>query len=511
MTAARQQGSGEQPDLFDEALKATLRHDGPSLGRSEARAREEPQADTAWQKERALTRGLMERIASSANLNQAYKRVKANRGAPGVDGMTVAELRSWIAQHKDALLTALLDGSYQPQPVRGVEIPKPGGGKRQLGIPTVVDRLVQQAILQVLEPLLDPSFSASSFGFRPGRGAHDALLRAREYVADGHDVVVDLDLEKFFDRVNHDVLMSRLVRRIGDTRLLRMIRRFLAAGMMQYGVSTVRHEGTPQEPAPGLNRGGPLSPLLSNLLLDDLDKELERRGHRFCRGACPRAGRRPDPGADDCNIYVRSPAAGERVMASVTGFLESRLRLRVNREKSAVAPVGERKFLGYRLGAGGTLGIAPKSLQRSKARLRQITKRNRAVSLARMIGEVNAYLTGWVTYFRHARSHSELRGLDGWLRRKLRCVRLKQCKQPKGLRRFLNQHGVSPRQARELASSGRGWWCLANSPQAKIAMNLAWFDTQGLIHLSVRHTALNAQRNRRVRDPYARWCERGGP
>ena len=477
MTAARQQGSGEQLDLFDEALRATLRHDGPSLGRSEAGAREEPQADTAWQKERALTRGLMERIASSANLNQAYKRVKANRGAPGVDGMTVADLRSWIAQHKDALL----DGSYQPQPVRGVEIPKPGGGKRQLGIPTVVDRLVQQAVLQVLEPLLDPRFSASSFGFRPGRGAHDALLRAREYVADGHDVVVDLDLEKFFDRVNHDVLMSRLVRRIGDTRLLRMIRRFLAAGMMQYGVSTVRHEGTPQ--------GGPLSPLLSNLLLDDLDKELERRGHRFCRYA------------DDCNIYVRSQAAGERVMASVTGFLENRLRLRVNQEKSAVAPVGERKFLGYRLGAGGTLGIAPKSLQRSKARLRQITKRNRAVSLGQMIGEANAYLTGWVTYFRHARSHSELRGLDGWLRRKLRCVRLKQCKRPKTLRQFLRKGGVSPLQARQLASSGQGWWCLANSPQAKIAMNIAWFDQQGLINLTARHTALNTQGNRRGTRP----------
>jgi RNA-directed DNA polymerase len=241
------------------------------------------------------------------------------------------------------------------------------------------------------------------------------------------------------------------------------------------------------------------SPMLSNLLLDDLDKELERRGHRFCRYA------------DDCNIYVRSQAAGERVMASVTGFLEGRLRLRVNRQKSAVAAVGERKFLGYRLGAGGTLGIAPKSLQRTKARLRQITKRNRAVSLGQMIGEANAYLTGWVTYFRHARSHSELRGLDGWLRRKLRCVRLKQCKQPKGLRRFLCQHGVSPRQARELASSGRGWWCLANSPQAKIAMDIAWFEEQGLINLSVRQTALNAQRNRRVRDPYARWCERGEP
>ena len=491
MTAVRQQGSGAQLDLFDEALKATMRHGEPGLGRSEARPREERQTDTAWQRERALTRGLMERIASSANLNQAYKRVKANRGAPGVDGMTVADLRSWIAQHKEALLTALLEGSYQPQPVRGVEIPKPGGGKRQLGIPTVVDRLVQQAILQILEPLLDPSFSASSFGFRPGRGAHEALLRAQEYVANGHDVVVDLDLEKFFDRVNHDVLMSRLARRIGDRRLLRIIRRFLAAGMMQDGVSTVRHEGTPQ--------GGPLSPLLSNLLLDDLDKELEHRDHRFCRYA------------DDCNIYVRSQAAGKRVMASVTGFLERRSRLQVNQQKSAVALVGERKFLGYRLDAGGTLGIAPKSLQRTKARLRQITKRNRAVSLGQMIGEANAYLTGWVTYFRHARSHSELRGLDGWLRRKLRCVRLKQCKQPKGLRRFLNQHGVSPRQARELASSGKGWWCLANSPQAKIAMNLTWFDTQGLINLSARHTALNAQRNRRVRDPYARWCERGGP
>jgi RNA-directed DNA polymerase len=477
MTAARQQGTGEQLDLFDEALKATVRHGEPGPGGSGARAREEQQADTAWRWERALTRGLMEKIASSANLNQAYKRVKANRGAPGVDGMTVDDLRPWIAANKDALLTALLKGGYQPQPVRGVEIPKPGGGKRQLGIPTVVDRLVQQAVLQVLEPLLDPSFSGSSFGFRPGRGAHHALLRAREYVADGYDVVVDLDLEKFFDRVNHDVLMSRLARRIGDQRLLRIIRRFLAAGMMQYGVSTVRHEGTPQ--------GGPLSPLLSNLLLDDLDKELERRGHRFCRYA------------DDCNIYVRSQAAGGRVMASVTGFLESRLRLRVNREKSAVAPVEERKFLGYRLGAGGFLGVAPKSLQRTRARLRQITKRNRAISLAQMIGEANAYLTGWVTYFRHARSHSELRGLDGWLRRKLRCVRLKQCKQPAGLRRFLCQHGVSPLQARQLASSGRGWWRLANSPQAKIAMNLTWFDQQGLINLTARHTALNAQRNRR--------------
>jgi RNA-directed DNA polymerase len=432
-----------------------------------------------------LTRELMEKIASSANLNQADKRVKANHGAPGVDGMTVTDLRPWIAENKDALITARLDGSYQPQPVRGVEIPKPGGGKRQLGIPTVIDRLVQQAILQVLEPLLDPSFSASSFGFRPGRGAHQALHRAREYVAGGHDIVVDLDLEKFFDRVNHDVMMDRLARRIGDKRLLRIIRRFLAAGMMQHGVSTARYEGTPQEPAPGLNRGGPLSPLLANLLLDDLDKALAGRGHRFCHYA------------DDCNIYVRSPVAGERVMASVRRFLERRLRLRVNQQKSAVAPVEERKFLGYRRGADGTLGIAAKSLARAQDRLRQITKRNRAVSLEQMIGEANFFLAGWVAYFRHAQARSQLRGLDGWLRRKLRCVRLKQCKQPQGLRRFLAQSGVPPRQARELASSGRGWWCRANSRQAKRAMTIAWFDQLGLINLTARHNVLHTQGNRR--------------
>src|SRR6476659_3915972 len=298
MKAARQQGTGEQLDLFDEALKATVRHGGPGLGGSGGRPHAEPQAETAWQRERALTRGLMERIASSANLNQATKRVKANRGAPGVDGMTVDDLRPWIAENQDTLLTALLDGSYQPQPVRGVEIPKPGGGKRQLGIPTVIDRLVQQAILQVLEPLLDPTFSDSSYGFRPGRGAHDALAQAQKYVAEGRTIVVDMDLEKFFDRVNHDLLMARLARRIADKRLLRIVRRFLEAGLMQDGVCSARYEGTPQ--------GGPLSPLLANLLLDDLDKELERRRHRFCRYA------------DDCNIYVRSKEAGERVMASVT-------------------------------------------------------------------------------------------------------------------------------------------------------------------------------------------------
>jgi RNA-directed DNA polymerase len=480
MGVKRQQGSGDQLDLFDEALKASLRHGVTGEGGTGTGACEEQQATTAWEQNRALTQHLMEKVASSANLNQAYKRVKANSGAPGVDGMTVADLRSWIADNRERLIASLLDGSYRPQPVRGKEIPKPGGkGVRKLGIPTVVDRLVQQAILQVLEPILDPTFSASSFGFRPGRGAHDALLQAREYVADGYTVVVDFDLEKFFDRVNHDILVSRLARRIGDKRLLGIVRRFLQAGMMTDGVVIERHEGTPQ--------GGPLSPLLANLLLDDLDKELERRGHRFCRYA------------DDSNVYVRSPAAGERVMASVTAFLEGKLRLKVNREKSAVAPVGERQFLGHRLRAEGLLVIAPKSLDRAKERLRKITRRNRGIPLNRMVDEVNAFTMGWVTYFRHAKAKKTLQEMDGWLRRKLRCVRLKQCKRVKAMADFLQGNGVPERRAWLLACSGKGWWRMAGSPQATESMSNAWFKSLGLVSLADRYAALNAAGNRVVR------------
>ena len=339
-----------------------------------------------------------------------------------------------------------------------------------MGIPTVVDRLVQQAILQVLEPLLDPTFSASSYGFRPGRGAHDALAAASQYVADGRTIVVDLDLEKFFDRVNHDILMARLARRIADKRLLRIVRGFLQAGMMHEGVCIERYEGTPQ--------GGPLSPLLANLLLDDLDKELERRGHRFCRYA------------DDCNIYVQSKAAGERVMASVTKFLEKRLRLRVNRDKSAVAHVSERKFLGHRLMNGGKLTIAPKSLERFKERIRQITRRNRGVSLERIIGEVNSFATGWVTYFRYAECRGHLIALDGWIRRKLRCVRLKQRKRAKSIADFLRELGVPPWRSWILALTGKGWWRMAGSPQAAEAMTNTWFEGQGLANLAARHAAL---------------------
>jgi len=468
MGVERQQGMGDQLYLWGEL--APVRPGASSKGGTRASACEEQQASTASAQERALASNLMEEVCERENLIQAYKRVKSNKGSPGVDGLSVHDLGPWLAEHKEALIASLLDGHYEPQPVKGVEIPKPGGGMRQLGIPTVRDRLVQQAILQVLEPLLDPTFSESSYGFRPRRSAHQALHQASEYVKEGRGIVVDIDLEKFFDRVNHDILMSRLARRVGDKRLLRIIRRFLEAGMMCNGVCIERHEGTPQ--------GGPLSPLLANLLLDDLDRELEKRGHTFCRYA------------DDCNIYVRSKAAGESVMSSVTTFVEKRLRLRVNRDKSAVAHVSERKFLGYRLLPGGKLGIAPKSLARAKDRVRQITRRNRGISLERMIGELNSFLTGWVTYFRYAECKSHLQRLEEWIRRKLRCVRLKQRKRAKSIADFLRKLGVPEWRAWCLASSGKGWWRMAGSPQAAEGMTLAWFREQGLVCLTERYATL---------------------
>ncbi len=334
----------------------------------------------------------------------------------------------------------------------------------------MVDRLVQQAILQVLEKILDPTFSPSSFGFRPERGAHDALVQASRYVAEGRSIVVDLDLEKFFDRVNHDILMSRLARRIGDKRLLRIIRRFLEAGMLQNGVCIDRHEGTPQ--------GGPLSPLLANLLLDDLDRELERRGHKFCRYA------------DDCNIYVQSQAAGERVLASVTMFLEERLKLRVNRSKSAASPVMERKFLGHRLLEDGTQTIAPQSLDRVRDRIRAITRRNRGVSFEQLVKELNSFLTGWVAYFRHAKAKGVLSHLGSWVRSKLRCVRLKQRKRAKSITDFLHSLGVPRDRCWTTAASGKGWWRVAHTPAAQEGMNNAWFQAQGLVNPLERYLQL---------------------
>jgi len=461
----------KQPQRDQDSDREPTPHDSGSPGGTGTAGAEVLQALTASPPQRALPVDLMEQVCSPKNLLRAYRRVRSNKGAPGVDGMFVHQLADWLREHQEALIASLREGTYQPQPVRGVEIPKPGGGKRQLGIPTVVDRLVQQAILQVLEPLLDPTFSESSFGFRPKRSAHDALRQARKYVSQGRHIVVDLDLEKFFDRVNHDILMSRLARRVGDKRLLRIVRRFLQAGLMQDGVCVVREEGTPQ--------GGPLSPLLANLLLDDLDRELEQRGHCFCRYA------------DDCNIYVWSLRAGQRVMASVVRFLEQHLRLRVNREKSAVAPVQERKFLGYRLLLNGKMGIAPKSLERAKDKIRQITRRHRGVSLAQVIVELNGFLKGWFQYYHLAAFRGDLQRTDAWIRRKLCCFRLKQRKRGKAIARFLQRQGVPADQAWRIASSGKGWWRLALSPPVKRAMSKEWFSQQGLVSLLSRYDAVH--------------------
>lgn len=431
---------------------------------------EERQVLKASTTDKPLTECLMEMICVPSNLNQAYKRVKANKGAAGIDGMTVNDLSGWIAQHKESLIESLLEGTYQPQPVRGVEIPKPGGkGVRQLGIPCVVDRLVQQGILQVLEPLFDPTFSESSYGFRPGRSAHQALIKAREYVQEGYEIVVDIDVEKFFDRVNHDMLMSRLSKRISDKRLLKIIRRFLEAGMMKQGICIERVEG--------LAQGGPLSPLMSNLVLDELDKELEHRGHKFCRYA------------DDCNIYVKSLKAGERVLQSVKEFLAKHLKLKVNEAKSASAHVEERQFLGYRLLGEGKLVIADHSLKRIKDKVRYITCRNRGVSLETVISDLNETLRGWGNYFKLTEWLSQMEGLDGWVRRKVRCYRLKQRKKPWPIARFLMSLGVPKYSAWPLATSGKGWWRLSKSVAVHHAMNNTWFKEEGLINLYTRQTS----------------------
>jgi len=431
------------------------------------------QLPSAEERTRALKQDLMEKVAEEANLLEALRRVCANKGSAGVDGMDVTELKAWISKrtNREELRERLISGEYGPAPVRGVQIPKPGGkGVRQLGIPTVVDRLVQQALLQVLEPIYEPTFSEGSYGFRPGRGAHDALRQASRYVAEGRSMVVDLDLEKFFDRVQHDVLMARVSRRVKDKRMLALIGRFLRAGMMQNGVCVRREEGTPQ--------GGPLSPLLANILLDDLDKELEKRGHRFCRYA------------DDCNIYVKSEAAGQRVMASVTEFLEQRLKLKVNRQKSAVGHVSERKFLGHRLLSGGELGVAPQSQERLKDTLRELTSRSAGKSLEEVIKHVNQKLTGWIQYFRMARMKSLMQDIGQWLRRRLRCLRLKQCKRARAIAQFLMQLGESKDSAYKLGGSGKGWWRLADTPQAHRAMSLRWFKETGLTDLEAVYLAV---------------------
>jgi RNA-directed DNA polymerase len=420
-----------------------------------------------------LAQNLMEAVVDADNMRQALKRVRANKGSPGGDGMTVQQLPVFLKTEWPRLKQALLDGSYQPEPVRRVEIPKPDGGVRQLGIPTALDRLIQQAILQVLDPIYNPTFSRFSYGFRPGKSAHEALAQARRHVASGKGWVVDLDLEKFFDRVNHDLLMGRLAKRIGDKRLLRLIRRYLEAGVMLNGVVIEREEGTPQ--------GGPLSPLLSNVLLDELDRELERRGHCFCRYA------------DDCNLYVQSQRAGERVLASITRFLETKLRLTVNREKSAVARPSQRKFLGYRLlgrGEKARLSIAPKSLKRAKETIRRITKRNRGVSLARVLAELRTFTDGWVAYFWRARTPSVFRELDEWIRRRLRCYQWKLWKKPRRRARELRKAGVGRWLAYGVAYDGPGLWRAAGCPALHQALTNAKLIQWGYHSLYERYQAL---------------------
>ena len=426
-------------------------------GASSEAARKEPV--------RPETTQLMEAVVARENMFRAYEQVVSNKGAAGIDGMTVEQLKPYLQEHWAKIKEELLKGEYQPQPVRCVEIPKPQGGMRQLGIPTAVDRLIQQALHQVLSPVFELGFSESSYGFRPGRSAHQAVRQARAYVEEGRRWVADLDLEKFFDRVNHDVLMSRLARRISDKRALRTIRRYLQAGMMTGGVVSLRTEGTPQ--------GGPLSPLMSNVLLDELDKELERRGHKFCRYA------------DDCNIYVRSRQAGERVMASVTEFLEKRLRLKVNREKSAVARPWERKFLGYSMTwhKQPRLKVAENSIERLKAKVRVIFKEGRGRSLSQVIKELNALLRGWMQYFRLAEVKGIFDELDSWIRRKLRCLIWLRWKRPKTRLKELIKRGLEKLRAWKSASNGRGSWWNAGASHMNEAFPKSYFDRSGLVSL----------------------------
>jgi RNA-directed DNA polymerase len=431
------------------------------------------QVAVASKKSEPITTQLMEEVVRRENLQRALKRVRANKGSPGVDGMTVEELGGYLREQWPRMREELLGGDYQPQPVKEALIPKPGGGTRQLGIPTVLDRFIQQALLQVLTPIFDPTFSAFSYGFRPGRNAHQAVRQAKKYIAEGYEWVVDIDLEKFFDRVNHDILLGRLAKRIEDKRILRLIRRYLQAGIMVQGVVQERWEGTPQ--------GGPLSPLLSNLLLDELDKELERRGHHFCRYA------------DDGNVYVKTKRAGERVFESIERFLWKRLRLRVNRDKSAVAHYPERSFLGFSFTRGRELKIrfSAKSLQQMKGRVKMITRRSRGVTLDQVIEGLNTFLRGWIGYYRLVETHTVIRDLDSWIRRRLRCFMVKRWIKNCHTRykRFVAM-GVNVKDALAMAASRKGPWALSNAKPSKVAMPNQFFAEQGLLSLLHQYEAV---------------------
>lgn len=453
----------ETPSRSQKASRGT--GSGTGAARQTRTAREESSGHEA------LT--LIEQVVRRENLVAAHARVVRNGGAPGVDGMTVDDLMPYCRQHWARIREQLLSGTYVPQPVRRVEIPKPDGkGVRMLGIPTVLDRFIQQALLQVLSPLFDPTFSDASYGFRPGRSTHQAVQRARGYIASGHRWVVDVDLEKFFDRVNHDVLMARVARQVKDKRVLLLIRRYLQAGIMEGGLVSPRTEGTPQ--------GGPLSPLLSNILLDEWDRELERRGHRFVRYA------------DDCNVYVRSKAAGERVLASLERWLAQRLRLRVNRDKSGVARPWMRKFLGYSVtwDRATRLRVSPAAVTRLKTKVRTVLARGRGRRLADVVRELNLATRGWVVYFRLAEVKASFEDLDKWLRRKLRCVVWRQWKRPRTRYHELRRRGLDEARARASAFNGRGPWWNAGASHMHAAVPTAVFRQLGLLSLLDEHQRL---------------------
>ena len=408
---------------------------------------------------------LMEAVVERSNMLCAYERVVKNKGSAGVDGLTVSEFKPWLQAHWPKVRQALLEGVYLPSAVRKVDIPKPQGGVRTLGIPTVLDRLIQQALHQVMQPLFEPEFSESSYGFRPGRNAHQAVKTARSYVAEGRRWVVDMDLEKFFDRVNHDVLMARVVRKVKDERVLKLIRRYLEAGLMEGGVTSVRTEGTPQ--------GGPLSPLLSNILLTDLDRELERRGYRFCRYA------------DDCNIYVKCQRSGQRVMTAITAFLEQGLKLKVNVSKSAVARPWQRKFLGYSMTwhRKPKLKIAQPSRERLAEKIRKTLRSARGYSLKQVIDQLNPQLRGWVAYFRLTEVKGVLEDVDGWIRHKLRSLLWRQWKRNHTRARNLMRAGLSESRAWQSATNGHGPWWNGAASHMNEAYPKSWFDRMGLVSL----------------------------
>jgi RNA-directed DNA polymerase len=413
----------------------------------------------------AVTNSLMEAVCERENLKKALRRVKANKGSPGADGMTVELLSDYLRAHWPQHRDELLRGTYTPSPVRRVEIPKPDGGVRKLGVPTALDRFVQQAVLQVLQRIFDPTFSDHSYGFRPGRSAHQAVAAAQEHLASGYRWVVDLDVEKFFDRVNHDLLMGLLAQRVMDARVLKLVRAWLNAGVLENGLFSATEEGTPQ--------GGPLSPLLSNIVLHVLDGELERRGHRFVRYA------------DDCNVYVRSARAGHRVMASITLFISTRLKLKVNAAKSAVAAARERTFLGFSFthGQRPKRRLADKTLVRFRARVRKLTRRVRGVSLRQMVQELAAYARGWRAYFGFCETPTILRRLDKWIRRRLRAVVWKQWARPGTRFRQLRTRGVNAKDAILTARSNRGPWRVTLTKALCWALPGALFDSLGLPYL----------------------------